>query len=51
MQPRKPKDLATKPEKSPCVRYSEIVKLRELVKQARSKITEEAKTDDLTDRR
>jgi hypothetical protein len=33
------------------VRYSEIVKLRELVKQARSKITEEAKIDDLTDRR
>jgi hypothetical protein len=51
MTPRKPKDLAEKPEKSLRVRYSEIVKLRELVKQARSKISAEAKTDDLTDRR
>jgi hypothetical protein len=50
MKPRKPKDLAKKPEKSLRVRYSEIVKLRELVKQARSKISEEAKIDDLIDR-
>jgi hypothetical protein len=51
MKPRKPKDLAEKTEKSLLMRYSEIVKLRELVKQARSKISEEAKIDDLTDRR
>jgi hypothetical protein len=46
MKPRKPKDLAEKPEKSLRARYSEILKLRELVKQARSKISEEAKTAD-----
>jgi hypothetical protein len=50
MKPRKPKDLPEKPGKSLRVRYSEIVKLRELVKQARSKISEEAKIDDLADR-
>jgi hypothetical protein len=51
MKPRKPKDLAEKPEKSLRVRYSEVVKLRDLVKQARSKISDDAKTDDLNDRR
>ncbi len=46
MKQRQPKDLAEKPEKSLRARYSEVVKLRELVKQARSKISDETKTDD-----
>ena len=35
---RKPKDLAEKLDKSLRVRYAEVVKLRELVKKAESKV-------------
>jgi hypothetical protein len=46
MTPRKPKDLAEKLEKSLRVRYFEILKLRELVNRAQSKIGDQANTDD-----
>jgi hypothetical protein len=36
MKPRKPKDLAEKPEKPLSLRYSEVIKLREQVKQVQS---------------
>jgi hypothetical protein len=45
MTPRKSKDLAEKMEKSLRVQYYELVKLREIVNQAQSKIGDEAKID------
>ena len=41
---RKPKDLAEKLDKSLRVRYAEVVKLRELVKKAASKVRGDGKS-------
>jgi hypothetical protein len=46
MKQRKPKDLAKKLDKSLRVRYSEVVKLRELVKKAESKLRGNGKSSD-----
>jgi hypothetical protein len=46
MKHRKPKDLAKKLDKSLRVRYSEVVKLRELVKKAQSQARENGKSSD-----
>jgi hypothetical protein len=46
MTPRKPKDLADKMGKSLRARYFEVLKLRELVNQAQSKVGDVANTDD-----
>ena len=43
---RKPKDLAEKLDKSLRVRYAEVVKLRELVKKAESKLRGNGKSSD-----
>ena len=43
---RKPKDLAEKLDKSLRVRYSEVVKLRELVKKAQSQARGNGKSSD-----
>ena len=43
---RKPKDLAEKLDKSLRVRYAEVVKLRELVKKAASKVRGDGKSSD-----
>jgi hypothetical protein len=43
---RKPKDLAKKLDKSLRVRYSEVVKLRELVKKAQSQVRGNGKSSD-----
>ena len=43
---RKPKDLAEKLDKSLRGRYAEVVKLRELVKKAESKVRGDGKSSD-----
>jgi hypothetical protein len=43
---RKPKDLAEKLDKSLRVRHAEVVKLRELVKKAESKVRGDGKSSD-----
>ena len=45
MKQRKPKDLAEKLDKAMRARYSELVKLRELVKKAESKLKDGKSTD------
>jgi hypothetical protein len=51
MGPRKPKDFFAKPVKSLRARYSEVAKLRELVKQAQSKTSRKLKIDERSGRR
>jgi hypothetical protein len=46
MKQRKPKDLAKKLDKSLRVRYSEVIKLRELVKKAQSQVRRNGRSSD-----
>jgi hypothetical protein len=46
MKQRKPKDLAKKSDKSLRVRYSEVVKLRELVKKEQAQVRGNGKPSD-----
>jgi hypothetical protein len=46
MKQRKPNDFAEKPDKPLCVRYFEVVELRELVKKSQLVAGDETKSSD-----
>ena len=50
MKQRKPKDLAEKLDESLRIRYSEVIKLRELVRKAESKLNDGKSSDPSPDR-